>query len=464
MKVIRWETAALSLAVALLGARAGLAEEPSEQPTVRFTSAEVYVAGKLTTQPWETVPGAPTEVLPPGITPSPEQFAPYYADSCPAGGCPTTAGGAQPGTCPGGCDLCGESSRFLDVGFWVAGGATLNPDDPVSNYNGPLTFNDRVGGQLNQLYLYLAHEADNGGCGLALGGRVDLMYGTDARFAEALGLEDNWNNRRFYHFAMPQLYAEVALNNLRVKMGHYYTILGYESVMAPQNFFYSHAYTMQYGEPFTHTGMLASYDATQTLTLHGGFDRGWNNWEDNNDDLSFLGGVSWDGGYGSTAAFTVTLGDEASRLEPIIHDDRYVHSLVISQKLDDRTTYVFQHDLGHQNHGLAQGQDAEWYGINQYLLYRMNCCWSAGARFEWFRDDDGARVRGLGDGNPIADEQFAGNFYALSLGMNYRPTDRITFRPEVRYDWFVGTGTALPFNDGTKDEQFTAAMDVIWNY
>jgi hypothetical protein len=48
--------------------------------------------------------------------------------------------------------------------------------------------------------------------------------------------------------------------------------------------------------------------------------------------------------------------------------------------------------------------------------------------------------------------------------MNYCPTDRITFRPEVRYDWFVGTGTALPFNDGTKDEQFTAAMDVIWNY
>ena len=46
---------------------------------------------------------------------------------------------------------------------------------------------------------------------------------------------------------------------LNVKAGHFYTPIGYESVPAPDNFFYTHAYTMQYGEPFTHTGLLGNY-------------------------------------------------------------------------------------------------------------------------------------------------------------------------------------------------------------
>ena len=43
----------------------------------------------------------------------------------------------------------------------------------------------------------------------------------------------------------------------------------------------------------------------------------------------------------------------------------------------------------------AAFEDADWYGINQYLLYTLgDKKWSAGARVEWFRDDDGTRVLG----------------------------------------------------------------------
>ena len=64
---------------------------------------------------------------------------------------------------------------------------------------------------------------------------------------------------------MPQAYAEVGYNDLTVKVGHFYTIIGYEVVPAPDNFFYSHAYTMQYGEPFTHTGMLGDVQRQRQL-------------------------------------------------------------------------------------------------------------------------------------------------------------------------------------------------------
>ena len=45
-------------------------------------------------------------------------------------------------------------------------------------------------------------------------------------------------------------------NDWKIKLGHFYTPIGYEVVPANGNFFYTHAYTMQYGEPFTHTGVL----------------------------------------------------------------------------------------------------------------------------------------------------------------------------------------------------------------
>ena len=42
---------------------------------------------------------------------------------------------------------------------------------------------------------------------------------------------------------------------------------------------------------------------------------------------------------------------------------------------------------------------ANWYGINQYLFYRINCRWTFGWRFEWFDDPQGYVVTGLRPGN-----------------------------------------------------------------
>jgi hypothetical protein len=111
---------------------------------------------------------------------------------------------------------------------------------------------------------------------------------------------------------------------------------------------------------------------------------------------------------------------------------------------------------------------AEWYGINQYLFYTINDCWKAGARFEWFRDDDGARVGAVRPGNPLAAGGFAGNFYDIALGLNWSPHANIMVRPEVRWDWYDGdilAGSNGPFdtdNPPGDDDQMLAAIDVIF--
>jgi hypothetical protein len=365
---------------------------------------------------------------------------------------------------------------------WLDAGATANDQPTISRYNGPVTFNDRREGMLNQFYVVTEKKLCIDGCGWDWGGRVDLLYGTDYIFTQAVGLETNpdgtnsWNGSPFYGLAMPQAYVELGYNALSAKLGHFYTPIGYEGVMAPNQFFYSHAYTHQYGEPFTHTGMLATYEVTDNTSLIGGLVNGWDAFDRVTDPLAYLAGATWNNGDGLSIAFSVITGQEPTPLSSLgggLFTPRHLYSLVVSYKINDCWTYVIQHDYGHQddaaiaNNGFGVNPHAEWYGINQYLFRKINDCWSAGVRFEWFRDDDGARVTGVRPdlGHPLfaVPGSFAGDFYEMTAGLNWKPTSNLIVRPELRYDWFDGINIngIEPYDDGTQDDQFLAAVDVI---
>lgn len=372
-----------------------------------------------------------------------------------------------------GCDPC-EPWRLLPelpMGFtltgWLNGGATVNAQPTVSRFNGPLTFNDRREVQFNQTYAVLERLADPD-YGWDWGLRVDLLFGSDFFFTQSVGLETRddgtpkWNSRprQLYGLAMPQAYGEIVYNDLSLKLGHFYTIMGYEVVPAPGNFFYSHAYVHTYGEPFTHTGGLLTWNYNDRWTLYGGLVNGWDRFDGPSDRLAVLSGATYTPDHGRyEITFTSIAGQEPNDSGTMT--DRFLYSLIFTWHVTDRLDYVIQHDNGWQEDffGNAPGVDVEWYGLNHYLFYKINDCWQAGARFEVFRDDDGVRVTGLRPGNPNAGP-FVGNFYNITLGLNWRPRANLTLRSEVRWDWFDGTG--LPFDDGTQDDQFTAAFDAIF--
>ena len=375
------------------------------------------------------------------------------------------------------CDSsCPEPWRlFPEIGCgwslegWLALGATANADRPGSRINGPVTFNDRSNFQVNQLYLTFGREVDTGGCGVDWGARVDLLYGTDYIFTQAAGLETRPNGARHwnrsgdqYGLALPQAYAEVGYNDFTAKVGHFYTIIGNEVVTAPDNFFYSHAYTMQYGEPFTHTGGLVSWNYSDQLTLHGGIVNGWDKFDAVTDQASFIGGANYTPCHERySLAFAFITGEEDGAAPPL-SGNRTMYSIVFSYNISDDLQYVFQHDNGWEETGVP-GVDNEWYGINQYLLYTINDCWKAGARLEWFRDDDGARLSAApvrNGGGALTAAQAAGNYYNISAGLNWTPSSNLIVRPEIRWDWSDGTA-GRPFDDQTKDSQMTAAFDAI---
>ena len=112
------------------------------------------------------------------------------------------------------------------------------------------------------------------------------------------------------------------------------------------------------------------------------------------------------------------------------------------------------------------GGYADWYGLAQYLIYTINPKWSVGTRVEWFRDDDGARVAGVGNLNNGWDALpgFVGTFTEWTTGLNYRPAPNFVIRPEIRCDWYSGTPNIqgqLPFGDGHRSQQLTLATDMI---
>lgn len=414
---------------------------------VRLASSEAYYVNQEETAP------SPSDIVPP-----PDLLSDVKEDGC---GCEKAV--------KGGGGLSGLFSGH------IAAGVTLNADRPASNYNGPVTFNDRNEIQLNQTYLSFGRDVDNGGCGWGVGGRLDLLYGTDYIFTQAIGLETKddgqnaWNGSKMYGLAMPQAYVDVAYNDLSLKVGHFYTIMGYEVVDATGNFFYSHAYTMQYGEPFTHTGGLATYDYSDQLILYGGLVNGWDNFDALTDKLAFLGGATWSPrGRDYSLTAMVISGEETGVAPPTTVRTGY--SIVFDYDITCHLKYVLQHDNFWQEDVFGPGLDAEWYGINQYLLYTVNDRWALGARFEWFRDDDGVRLNGTHlretlTGRPavMTAAAAAGNYYGMTLGANWTPRERLTVRPEVRWDWSDGTA-GQPYDGGTKDSQFTAALDAILTF
>jgi Putative beta-barrel porin-2, OmpL-like. bbp2 len=341
----------------------------------------------------------------------------------------------------------------INSGGWVSMGGTYSTDNPDNHNNLPITFNDRSSEfQLNQLNLFLKKAVDQESSAWNFGGRMDLMFGTDSRFTQANGWDKNLiseNNHRLYYLAIPQAYLEVFAplgNGVTAKIGHFYTIIGQEVVTAPNNFFYSHSYTMQYGEPFTHTGVLLSYALNNNFTLNAGPVAGWDNFNENFSTWNFLGGLSWTNDDATDAvSWSVISGDVANSTSK----NKTMYSLVVSHSFTNQLQYVFQHDFGYQQQAAATGNDAYWYGINQYMFYDFTSTISGGIRGEWFRDNNGTR---LNIGTP-------GSYFALTGGVNWKPKDWFTLRPEVRYDW--ADSNVNIYANRTKNHQLEFAMDII---
>jgi hypothetical protein len=398
----------------------------------------------------------------------------------------------------GGLGFVNESALMQSTGLhlrgWIDAGVTYNANQPADNYNGPVIFNDRADEfQLNQLVLDLSRAVNAEGSGWDIGGDLTVMFGSDARMntINAYG-NGHWDNdllgddSRFYKIAIPNAYIDVFApvgNGLTARLGRFYTIMGYETGLSPDNFFYSHPYTFQYGEPFTHTGATFTYPVLPNLTLTlgavtGGHNRlggeldgngAWDGFDNNLEHWNFLGGATWNSDdHNTSLAMSVITGDvntdnDLANFQRVngfakSRDNRTFYSLIFKHNFTERLHYVLQHDHGiEQQHPLNNFNDAQWYGVQSQAVYDLSETLGVGLRGEWFRDDDGVRVGQMCPGCAALSSGPA-SYYAATVGLNWKPVNWIALRPELRYDWADGINN---YDAGNKNDQFLFAVDAV---
>ncbi len=162
----------------------------------------------------------------------------------------------------------------------LAQGVTTNSRNPTNPAPGtgnlPATsFNYRNDEyMLNSMYLTVGRKTDAGPSGWDIGGQIDLIYGTNYIFLQSRGLEtrsdlsNRWSSNDgsglggvgLMGLAMPQLYMEVACNDLTFQLGHFYLPVGYERPIPTENFFYSNSYGFSFSfETVPVVGMYANW-------------------------------------------------------------------------------------------------------------------------------------------------------------------------------------------------------------
>lgn len=347
----------------------------------------------------------------------------------------------------------------------VQGSYTYNPEDPSQDLNLGRNF-DVEANQfvLNQVDLNVERPVNLSGEAWDFGGRVEFLYGGDARFLHSNGMFDNQD---FFdgpenQFDIPQLYADVNVplgSGLRIRVGKF---LFFKQIDPNASVFYSHSFTFGGALPYTHTGVTGYYKFNDQWSVEAGISRGWGqSLEDNNGSIDVLGRVRFSPSTKTSFALLFITGPEETG-----RNDNYRTAVdfVGSHQVSDRLTLMFDLVYGIQTDpstsqlplGSTGSDNADWYGAAGYAIYKIDDRFSVAGRLEWFRDDEGYF--------PVT--AVAQDLLEATLGVTITPLPHneigrnLKVRPEIRWDW-----SSQDFFDGlTSDNQFTAAVDVIFNF
>jgi hypothetical protein len=334
-----------------------------------------------------------------------------------------------------------------------------------------------------------------------VGGMIEVMYGSDAAAIHPYGgmgfngsdLSDNGspydpdsgnndeaivNFNPTWQFDIPQAYVTINLpvgNGLQLMVGKFASILGYESFDAVNNPFYSHSYLFTQ-EPFTFTGVLASYQVNDQLGLKFGVTRGWDmcTEDDNGCAIDVIGQAAYKINNQMHLAFNYTVGPENPgdsghyrvTLNPILY-----WQATDALKLGVETLYVYDGGMNAVVNGNGTHAYGDVWGAAVYASYKINDMFTANLRLEKAHGyNDRFVVSGVDD--MIGTDNFPSlNAYEVTLGATITPMPKdqclkgLSIRPEIRYDFTDTTANKFyPANGQLWKDQLTFGCDVIFAF
>jgi hypothetical protein len=263
--------------------------------------------------------------------------------------------------------------------------------------------------QLDQASLTIAFQPKEG-----FGALVDIAAGEDMKILNAAeGSNPNT-------FDIVQGFVQYAAGPLTVIAGKYVTLAGAEVIAPTGNTNFSRS-LLFFAEPLTHTGIRATYAATEAISFVGGVNNGWNyaSLSSSSAKTAELG-VAWT----PSKAFALTAQAYVGK-DPTFDAQRTLLDAVATYNATDALTFILSYDWGKQKQHPAGGRDLNWQGAAFYTNYALSDQWRASLRLEYLNDKDGF-VSGL-VGTPQKLKEG-------TLTFGYAPVKSFEVRLEARHD------------------------------
>ena len=252
---------------------------------------------------------------------------------------------------------------------------------------------------LNAAALSFLKEANpEGGAGF----HMDMVMGTNAQAMNEITLgadtdADNFNlQQAFVEFVLPWKWGEgnaVLPDSIKVILGRFVTLAGFESLEAPPNWNISRSFLFTFAEPGTHVGIRTNFGLLNDFfDVFLGLNNGWDNLIDNNSWKTLESGLSFEPLQDVTFVSAAYFGPENDRQSG---HKRFLLAQTVQWDATDRLTLVAAMDYGTERRTVLDSEsevldfhNAQWYGYVAYARYQFTDQFAVAYRVEWFRDDD----------------------------------------------------------------------------
>jgi hypothetical protein len=302
---------------------------------------------------------------------------------------------------------------------------------------------ERSGGALRQFAGTFAYQPKEG-----LGGLVNLTAGKDANViapyktspqkgnlcnvvthVDALG-----NRCKNDNFDVTQAFLQYVTGSWTLVGGKFVTLAGAEVINTPTNTNFSRSILFGYAIPFTHTGARVTYAFSDTFSVTGGVNQGWDDIKDTNSAKAGEIGMSWApnkmislaamGHFGKERAAGLT----GTELPAAFHleGQRNLFDAVLTINATEKLTFVLNYDTASQANTVnvtpGGATKSKWDGIAGYANYQFNDQWRLSLRAEHFNDKQGYRTG-------VAQKWNEG-----TLTLAWLPIKPVELRAEIRRD------------------------------
>lgn len=238
-------------------------------------------------------------------------------------------------------------------------------------------------------------------------------------------------------------------SGLQLDFGKFITHIGAEVIEGYDgwNSNFSRSFLFGLAIPFVHTGVRASYDINDQISVMAALVNGVAPGETDNNDAKSLGLQL---GYAPTDNIGILvnwIGGNETDNEKLLQ----IYDLVVDIGVTNELSLQFNLDYGlEENTSLKNdGSSSKWWGFATIARYDVNKWFSMNMRGEYLNDSDG-----------WATGMISTNLWEFTLTPEFRIHDNFVFRVEYRHD--EASSPVFEDEDGTgKDSQDTVAFNAL---